>query len=95
MSARVTWAKGGEAVVQSVATDAIVLRSTVPSPPGSRIEGTVIAANGDKTGSMPLRVKVHACRREADAVFVLQGRPVDLTRGQRERLEGLVRGDGG
>jgi hypothetical protein len=63
-----------------------VLQSTVPSPPGSRIEGTL---EGDPPAH--LRVKVHACRKQAEGEFLLEGRPLDLARETRERLESLVR----
>jgi hypothetical protein len=87
VSARVDWAKGGEARIVSIAANVIVLRSTVPAPPGSRIEGTVAGAG------LVLRVKVHASRREGHEKeeFMLQGRPLDLTREARERLAAMVR----
>jgi hypothetical protein len=81
----VTWAKGGEARVVSIDAGAIVLRSTVPSPPGSRIEGTV---HGEPPAT--LRVKVHASRRQPEGDFVLEGRPLDLPRETRERIEALL-----
>jgi hypothetical protein len=87
MSARVTWAKGGEAHVVSIAADAISLRSTVPWPPGSRIEGTV---RGDGA-AIVLRLKVHSSRRDGERDFVLQGRPIDLPRAAREQLEAWLR----
>jgi hypothetical protein len=87
MSARVTWAKGGEATIVSIGADTIVLLSTVPAPPGSRIDGTV-AGEG---GGTPLRVKVHGSKIEGAGEFVLHGRPLDMTRAVRERLEALVR----
>ncbi len=64
-----------------MAADKITLRSTCPSPPGSRIEGAV---EGQR--QVTLRVKVHACRRQADGAFVLEGRAIDLTRADREAL---------
>jgi hypothetical protein len=88
MSAHVRWAAGGHARVESIATGAIVLRSTVPSPPGSRIEGTI--EEPGPLAPIPLRVKVHACRKRGEGEFVLRGRPVDLTREQRDRLHALV-----
>lgn len=90
MTAHVTWARGGEASVVSIEPHAIVLRSTVPSPPGSRIEGTV-------AGEPPaaLRVKIHASRKQPQGDFVLEGRPLDLARETRERLERLTRGETG
>lgn len=83
MSARVSWAGGGQATVVSLGAKAIVLRSSVPSPPGSRLEGTL-------AGEPPatLRVKVHGCRRQAEGDFLIEGRPIDMTRQVRERIEG-------
>ncbi len=61
--------------------DKITLRSTHPSPPGSRIEGAV-----DGQRRVSLRVKVHLCRKQPDGAFVLEGRALDLTRADREAL---------
>ncbi len=85
MTAHIRWSRGGEARVVSIDAHAIVLRSTVPSPPGSRIEGSL-------AGEPPatLRVKVHASKRQPDGDFVLEGRPLDLPRETRERLERLT-----
>jgi hypothetical protein len=79
------WSSGGEAWVVSISASAIVLRSTVPSPPGSRVEGVL-------SDGVPgaLRVKVHGCKRSPEGDFVLEGRPLDLTRGMRQRLEAIV-----
>ncbi len=89
----VTWTTGGEAAVESITADEIVLRSSAAAPPGARVEGTV-RAPGDPT-SVPIRVKVHACRREGASGFALRGRPIDLTREGRERVEAWVRGTTG
>jgi hypothetical protein len=80
-----TWAGGGGARVLSIDARGIVLRSTVPSPPGSRIEGTL-------AGEPPaaVRVKIHACRRTEEGEFTLEGRPLDMTREVRQRVEGLA-----
>jgi hypothetical protein len=77
----VRWAKGGEARVESLSVDAIVLRSTVPSPPGSRIEGTL-------EGAPPatVRVKIHGSKRQPEGDFLLEGRLLDATREVRARL---------
>jgi hypothetical protein len=82
----IRWVRGGEATVVALTAQAIALRSTVPSPPGSRIEGALI-------GETPatVRVKVHTCRRQPDGDFLLEGRPLDLTRGTRDRLDTLAR----
>jgi hypothetical protein len=80
------WTAGGEARVVSIDADRVVLRSTVPSPPGSRIEATLV-------GEPParFRIKVHASKRQPEGDFVLQGRPLDTPRETRERLEALCR----
>jgi hypothetical protein len=87
MSARVTWANGGEALVTAIAADAIELRSTVPWPPGSRVEGAVQGPGP----AILLRVKVHSSRRAGERDYALQGRPIDLPREARERIEGWIR----
>jgi hypothetical protein len=98
----IRWAKGGEARVVSVDARSIVVRSTVPAPPGSRIEGT-IDSKGESAGVLSarrpidgepfvlLRMKVHSSKRQAAGDFVLEGRPLDLSREARERLEAIVR----
>jgi hypothetical protein len=83
----VAWAAGGQARVVSIDAGSIVLRSTTPSPPGSRIEGALAGEPPAK-----LRVKIHACRRQAEGDFVLEGRPLDMTREVRQRVEELVKG---
>jgi hypothetical protein len=82
MSAQVRWDKGGEASVVSCSAGAVVLRSSVPSPPGSRIEGVL-------TGEPPARVKVkvHSSKKQPEGDYLLEGRTVDATREVRERLE--------
>ena len=77
----VRWTKGGEARVTSLASDAVVLRSTVPSPPGSRLEGRL---EGDPPATV--RVKIHASKRQPEGDFVLEGRLLDATREVRARL---------
>ena len=66
-----------------------MLRSTVSSPPGSRIEGAVLVAP-----PATLRVKVHASKQQPEGDFVLEGRPLDMTRETREQIEGLVKSEG-
>jgi hypothetical protein len=84
-ASHLAWAQGGEALVLELRADAVRLRSTVPSPPGSRPTGTLLDGSGDV-----LRLKVHECKRQEDGSFVLVGRPLDLTRDLRSKLEGLV-----
>jgi hypothetical protein len=95
---RVTWDKGGDAVVLRLSGDTITLRSSIPSPPGSRIEGR-LAADPDATwsgdeatsgvgaGAGALRVKIHSSKRQEDGSFLLEGRTLDLTRELRDRLK--------
>jgi len=78
---RVRWTKGGEARVATIAADAIVLRSTVPAPPGSRIEGGL---EGEPAATV--RVKVHASKRQPEGDFLIEGRLLDATREVRARL---------
>jgi hypothetical protein len=88
----VKWERGGEARVLKIGAQAIVLRSTVPSPPGSRIDGVLVGdAGGEPPGKLRLRVKVHGSKKQDDGAFVLEGRPLDLPRDTREVLERLVR----
>ena len=83
------WSHGGEATVLAVSADAIRLRSTVPSPPGSRISGTLQEESAGVPGAA-LRVKIHACKKQPDGTFLLEGRPLDLTRELRALLEKLT-----
>jgi len=87
MTVHIRWTRGGEARIVSMGPAAILLRSTVPAPPGSRIEGTL-------EGPVPatLRLKVHSSRRQSEGDFLIEGRPVDLTREIRLELDALVRG---
>jgi hypothetical protein len=85
--AHLTWEKGGEARVLAMSADAITLESTTPSPPGSRIDGVLIAGS-----RRTLRVKVHASKREESGRFRILGRPIDMTREAREEIAGLVVG---
>jgi hypothetical protein len=86
---RVAWEKGGEASVVRLEGEAIALRSSIPSPPGSRIQGALTVELGEAGAAEPgavLRVKVHSSKRQDDGSFLLEGRVLDLTRAVRERL---------
>jgi hypothetical protein len=85
VTAHLVWTKGGDARVVSIAVDAIVLRSSVPSPPGSRLEGRL---EGEPLATV--RVKVHGSKRQPDGAFVIEGRVLDATREVRARLEALA-----
>ncbi len=79
MSARVRFAKGGEAVIAKVDGDHVKLSgSTTSAPPGAYVD----AALDDGTA---LRVKVRGCRKVGEA-YEIEGRFVDFTRGLREKL---------
>ncbi|MFO0677278.1 MAG: hypothetical protein U0169_12150 [Polyangiaceae bacterium] len=81
----VRWVNGGFADVLRASANAITLASTIPSPPGSRIDGTLGGGEG-------IRVKIHGSKKQPDGTFVLDGRPIDLTREVREKLEALAGG---
>jgi hypothetical protein len=85
VSRHLAWERGGEARVVSLRDDAIALVSSVPSPPGSRLEGMLV-------GEPParLRIKIHACRKRPDGGFDLEGRTLDMTREVRERVAKLT-----
>ncbi len=79
----VAWAKGGEAdVVAFDDDDRVTLSSTISSPPGSLVDGTL---NG--VGS--IRIKVRGCKRDGER-FRIDARILDVSRQLRERLSALV-----
>jgi hypothetical protein len=79
------WDKGGTARLLSITKDgAVTLRSSVPSPPGSRIDGTLT------NGGVKVRFKIHGSRKQPEGDFILEGRAIDMTREVRELLEGLL-----
>lgn len=84
MTRHVRWLHGGEAAVVRFEGDALVFRSTTPSPPGSRIEGRL-----ESDPNVRVRVKVHGCRRQDEGDYVLDTRPLDMTRAIRTRIEAL------
>ncbi len=76
-------ARGGSAAVLETDGDHAALLSSLPSPPGSTLE---LSLEGTS-----YRVKVRGCRRQAEAdaagrAFRIEGRWVNLSRSQRERL---------
>jgi hypothetical protein len=103
----VLWEKGGAAAFASQAGDAVTLVSTIPSPPGSRLEGALVAiatAAADGDGEAPgevrsegegdkvrVRVKIHGCKRQPDGTFSLAGRAIDFSREVRAKVDALVR----
>jgi hypothetical protein len=87
LSPHIAWAGGGEARMVSASASLVSLVSSVPWPPGSRVSGTLL---GPPHGAV--RIKVHASRAEPDGTFRIEGRPLDLSREMRERLESLIPG---
>lgn len=85
MTAHIEWYHGGEATLLAASADAVRLRSSVPSPPGSRIEGTLI-----DDSRAAVRIKIHTCKRQEDGAFLLDGKPLDLTREVRARLQTMA-----
>lgn len=85
MSEHLRWEKGGEAVFLSLEGEAVRLSSTVPSPPGSRIDGALCA-----DATVRVRVKIHSAKRQGDGRFVLEGRMIDMTRAHRDVLLALL-----
>jgi hypothetical protein len=90
----VAWARGGEARIVSLTADTIALESTAPWPPGARVEGTLVAEGlvPPDAAAPVLRVKVHASRRRVEGDYLVEGRPIDLGRSLRERLEARIAG---
>ncbi len=82
MSAHVRWHKEGEATIVSFDGDRITVRSSGPSAPGSRPEGTL-------PSGARFWMKVARCRREGEG-FVIDGRLLNGTRDTRAEVQGLV-----
>jgi hypothetical protein len=76
--------KGGEARVVETNGDYITLESTRAFPPGAPLVG-VSEGNAEAPGSQ-YRVKVRGSRRIAEGLFRVEGRLVNLSRPERERL---------
>jgi hypothetical protein len=82
---RWTLERGGEASLIETDGDRVSLESTRAFPPGAplvaRAEGT----------AEPYRVKVRGSRRISDTHFRVDGRFVNLSRSERERLLALLK----
>lgn len=85
MTDHLTWSKGGTASFAFVVDDAVTLRSTIPSPPGSRIEGSLAAEP-----ATCVKIKIHGSKREADGSFTLRGKLLDANRALRDRVAALA-----
>ncbi len=78
---RLDLTKGGHAELVETDGDSVVVVSTAPSPPGSPLEGS--------EAGVTFQIKVRSCRRvgpEEPARFRIEGRWVNLSRAQRERV---------
>ena len=79
-----SWSRGGTGCIVRLAGEIVTLRSSIPSPPGSRLEGKL--ASGEA-----VRVKIHGSRKQDDGTFQLEGRLIDLSRDLRTKLEDALR----
>ena len=77
------WAKGGDASFVAVDGDRVVVDSTLSSPPGSLIDGTLV------NGGDAIRIKVRGCKRVGER-FRIEGRILDASRDLRTRLAALI-----
>ena len=87
MTEHVAWTKGGTASFVVVADDAVTLRSTTPSPPGSRIEATLI-----DDPSVGVKIKIHGSKLAEDGTFTLRGKLLEANRALRDRIAALLQG---
>ncbi|MEZ4297518.1 MAG: hypothetical protein R3B70_21330 [Polyangiaceae bacterium] len=81
----VRWSKGGGATVIEAQDDKVAVLSTIPSAPGSRLEGALPSGLG-------VRIKVARCRAEGGG-FRIEGKLLDATRATRDEVAGLVAAD--
>jgi hypothetical protein len=79
--AHLTWVKGGHAEIVRVEGDTLTLRSTIPTPPGARVEALLTDEPQTK-----VMLKSHGTRRDADGSFSLTARLIDANRALRDRL---------
>jgi len=85
MPSHLAWAKGGTADFVTIADDVIEIRSTIPLPPGARVDATTEAEPKVK-----VTVKSHGSRRDTDGTFLIKGRLLEANRELRDRLAALV-----
>ena len=85
MSDHVTFVKGGSASFVLVADDAVTLRSTIPSPPGSRLAASLVT---DPT--VVVKIKIHGSKLDADGSFTLRGKLLEANRALRDRIASLA-----
>ena len=81
MDPHVRWLKDGNAwLLKLEGGDIARFRSSISSPPGSRLDGEILAT---KTS---IRLKIHGCKLQPDGTYELLGRLLDVTRGLRTEL---------
>jgi hypothetical protein len=83
----IAWTKAGHADVLSFTVENLRVRSDVAAAPGTPLEGTLVVSG------LSVTLKVRSCKRQPGGEFVIEGRPVNLTREQRTMLESLVPAD--
>ena len=76
------WTTKGTATLSAFSDERVVVRSTVPAAPGQPM--TFSMTVGER-----VELRVRSCRREGD-VFVIEGRPVSLTKAQKAALEAAL-----
>jgi hypothetical protein len=79
----IRWAKGGDAVIVAIDGDRVTVDSSLSSPPGSLIDGTLL------NGGDAIRIKVRGCKKHEDR-FRIEGRILDASRDLRARLAALL-----
>jgi hypothetical protein len=79
------WAKGGTASLLTIDQDNVTLRSSIPAPPGARLDAALVA-----DPSVTMKIKMHGSKLQPDGSFTLRGRVLEATRALRERLVTLV-----
>jgi hypothetical protein len=80
----IKWAKGGDASFVAVDVDRVTLDSSLSSPPGSLLEGTLLNDGGT------IRIKVRGCKKEGER-FRIEGRILDASRDLRTRVAALLK----
>jgi hypothetical protein len=79
----IRWAKGGDAVIVAIDGDRVTVDSSLSSPPGSLIDGTLL------NGGDAIRIKVRGCKKREER-FRIEGRILDASRDLRARLAALL-----
>ena len=81
----IRWAKGGDANIVAIDGDRVTLDSSLSSPPGSLVEGTLVNDGGS------IRITVRGCKKTEGERFRIEGRILDASRDLRTRLAALLK----